>query len=86
MTKKLDVDVFLCYCTLQKAPITASSENLPDSLCSAHGRKYFFLSNRTFQVLIFKNIHITKSYVIKFWGNIWDHGKNLKDLSSQNPC
>ena len=66
---------------LQKAPITASSENLPDSRCSAHGRKYYFLSNKTFQVLIFENIHITKSYIIKFLVNIWNHGNNLRDLT-----
>ena len=45
-----------------------------------------FLSNKTFQVLIFENIHIAKFYIIKFLVNIWNHGKNLQDLSSQNPC
>ena len=46
-----------------------------------------FLSNKRFQVLI-ENIHITKSYihVIKFLVNIWNHGKNLPDLSGQKPC
>ena len=29
-----------CSFHLQKAPITASSENVPDSQCSAHGGKY----------------------------------------------
>ena len=47
---------------------------------------YRFLSNITFQVLIFENIHIAKSYVIKILVNIWNHGKNLQDLSGQNPC
>ena len=45
-----------------------------------------FLSNKTFQVFIFENIHIAKSYIIKFLVNIWNYGKNLEDLSSQNPC
>ena len=44
-----------------------------------------FLSNEIFQVLIFENMHITKSYIIKFLVNIWNHGKNLQDLSGQNP-
>ena len=34
---------------------------------------------------IFENIHITKSYTIKFFVNIWNHGKNLQDLSGQKP-
>ena len=64
MTKKIYVDVLV---SLQKAPITVSPENLPDSRCSAHGQKYdYFLSNKTFQVLIIENVHITKSYLIKF--------------------
>ena len=38
-------------------------------------------SNKTFQALSFeKKIHI------KFWVNIWNHGKNLQDLSGQTPC
>ena len=45
-----------------------------------------FLSKKTFQVLIFENIHITKSYVITFLVNIYEHANNLQDLSSQNPC
>ena len=44
-----------------------------------------FLSNKTFQVLIFENVHIIKSCIIKFLVNIWNHGKNLQDLSSQKP-
>ena len=83
---------FLCHCTLQKAPITASSENLPDSWCMFRSwAKILFLSNRTFQVLIFENIHITKSYVIQFLVNIWDHGKNSQEFTNRpwaanNPC
>ena len=41
------------------------------------------LSNKTFQVFIFENIHINKSYIIKFLVNIWNHGKNLQDLSGK---
>ena len=33
---------FSAIAHLQKAPITASSEDVPDSWCSAHGRKYYF--------------------------------------------
>ena len=40
--------------------------------------KILFLSNKTFQVLIFENIHITKSYIINFLVNIWNHGKNFR--------
>ena len=35
-----------------------------------------FLSSKTFPVLIFEDIHITKSYIIKFLVNIRNHGKN----------
>ena len=49
-------------------------------------RSWANLSNKTFQVLILENIHITKSYIIKILIDIWNHGKNLQDLSSQNPC
>ena len=41
---------------------------------------------KKFQVLIFENIHITKSYIIKFLVNILNHGNNLQDLNSQNIC
>ena len=50
------------------------------------GENIIFLSNKTCQVLIFENIHITKSYMIKVLVNIWNHGKNLQNLSSQNLC
>ena len=57
---------FSAIALLQKAPITASSKNVPDSRCSLMA-KLLFLSNKTFQMHIFENIHITKSYTIKFW-------------------
>ena len=80
---------FFCFAHLQKAPITATSENVPGSRCSAHGEIFFlFLSNKTFQVFTFENIDITKSYIIIFLVNIWNHGKNfiLQDLIGRNPC
>ena len=51
MMKKIHVDVFVfsAIAHLQRSPITTSSENVPGSRCSAHGRNYFyFLSNKTF--------------------------------------
>ena len=48
MTKKIYVDAFVfpAIVHLQKAPITASSENVPDSRCSAYGQKSIFFSNK----------------------------------------
>ena len=37
MTKK----IYVAISHLQKAPITAGSENVPGSRCSTHGRKYY---------------------------------------------
>ena len=42
-------------------------------------------SKEKFQVFILEKIHVTKCYIIKFLVNIWNHGKNLQDLSGQNP-
>ena len=50
MTKEIYVDVFFfppAIAHLQKAPITTSSENVPDSRCSAHGRKYYYFRQIT---------------------------------------
>ena len=33
---------FSAIAILQKAPFTASSENVPNSGCSAHGRNYYY--------------------------------------------
>ena len=69
--EKIYVDSFVF---LQKAPITASSENMPDFRCFAHGRIFFF-SNKTLEALLLKKkIYITESYIIKFLVNIWNHG------------
>ena len=48
--------------------------------------KILFLSNKTFKEVIFENIHKTKSYIIKFLVNTWNHGKNLQDMSGQTPA
>ena len=56
------------------------------SMFRSWAKIWLFLSNKTIQVLIFENIHITKSYIINFLVNIWNHGKNLQDLSSQTPA
>ena len=42
------------------------------------------LSNKTYHVLIFENIHITKSYLIKCLVNIWYYGHKSQDFSCQN--
>ena len=74
---------FFCYCTYtdQKLSITASLKiyNFPHI-----GENIIIISRKTCYVLIFEKIHITQSYFITFLVNIWNHGKNLKDLRSQN--
>ena len=72
---------FSAFAHLQKTLITAISDNVPDP-----DIPLMVLSNKTFQVLILEKLHITESYMIKFVLNIWNHGKNLQDLSAQNPC
>ena len=61
---------FSAIAYLQKALITASSENVPDSRCSVYGQNIIIFSNKTFPVLIFEKIHITESSIIKFLLNI----------------
>ena len=56
------------------APITASSENVPNSQSSAYRRKYHHLFKQNVSsahTLLFK---------IQFLVNIWYHGKNLQVL------
>ena len=86
MTKQIYVDVFVS----QQLHITEGTYHRQFGKCAKFSMfhswaKILFLSNKMFQVLIFKNIHITKSSIIKFLINIWNHGKNLQDLSGQNP-
>ena len=72
---------------LQKAPITASLELVPDSRYFAYGRKYHDLFKWNVSSAHFrKKIHITESYLSKFLENILNHEKNLQDLRGQNPC
>ena len=88
MTKKIYVDVFASL-LLQITEGTYHPKFVKFarlSMFCSWAKKRLFLSNKTFQVLIFENIHITKPYIIKFLVNIWNHEKNLQDLSSQNPC
>ena len=76
MTKKLYVDVFVflllhIYRRNLSPPVRKMCPILDVPLMDEN--IIFFLSNKTFQVLIFKNIHKTKSYIINFLVNIWNH-------------
>ena len=71
---------------LQKAPIITSLEMCPIPYVPLLGKNIIIFSNKTFQVLMFQTLHITDSYIITFMVNIWNQGKNLQDLSGQNPC
>ena len=78
MTKKIYVDVFvfllvLIYRRHLSPPVRKHSARFSMFRSWA---KILFLSNKTFQVVIFENIHINKSYIIKLLVNIWKHGKN----------
>ena len=77
---------FFCYCTSTEGTYHRQFGKCARfSMFRSWAKILLFLSNKTFQMLILKNIHITKSYIIKFFINIWNHGKNLQDLSGQNP-
>ena len=55
MKKKIHVDAFVFFFAiahLQKAPITASSENVPNSLCSIYGQIFY--------LRILPNVNIVK--------------------------
>ena len=52
---------FICHSYLQKAPITASSENVPDSQSSAYRRKYYHLFTQ--KVLSSKTMHVFGKYL-----------------------
>ena len=59
MMKKIYVDVFVSLLLhITKAPITASSENVPDSHFSANRPKYYHL----FKQNVFQSAHIRKKY------------------------
>ena len=77
---------FFCYCTSTEVTYHRQFGKCARFSMFRSWAKIFILSSKTFQVLIFENIHITKSYIIKFLENIWNHGNNIQDLSSQNPC
>ena len=87
MTKKIYVDVYIfCYCTS-----TEGTNHRQFGKCArftmfrSWAKVLLFLSNKTCQVLIFENIHITKSFIIKLLVNILNHGNNFKDFSGKNP-
>ena len=72
---------------LQKAPITASSENMPHSQFFTYmheNQKYYHLFKQNGLSAHIEKIHITWSYSIKILVNIWNHGKKLQDLQGQN--
>ena len=75
----MDAFVFLYIVHLQKAPITASSENMPDSQSSAYQRKYSLI----YFIYIFKpnivSAHNRKNTHDYFLVNILNHGKNLQE-------
>ena len=79
MPKKICVDGFVY---LQKAPITASSENMPESQYSAYRRKYYryhLFKQNVFSARIRKNIRLNLILL-----NFWNHSKILQDLHGQN--
>ena len=89
MTKKIYMLTysFFCYCTSTEGTYHRQIGKCARfSMFRSWAKILLFLSNKMFQVLIFENIHITKCYIIKFLVNIWNHGKNLQDLSGQNLC
>ena len=54
---------FSAIAHLQKAHITASSENVPGSRCSAYGRKYYYFGRiKRFKCSYSKKYTYTKSY------------------------
>ena len=58
MTKKICVDGFAFCAHRQKAPITASSENVPDSQSSSYRRKHDHLfKQNVLSAHICKNTH-----------------------------
>ena len=71
-----------CYST----PIAISLEMCPIPDIPLMGENIIIFSNQMFKVLIFEKTHITESYLIKFFVNIWNNGKNLEDLHGQNSC
>ena len=68
MTKKKYDDVMvICYCTSSEGNYHRQFGKCARfSMFHSWAKLLLFLSNKTFQVLIFENIQITKSYIIKF--------------------
>ena len=82
MMEKIYVDEFL-FLSLQKAPISASSENVLNSNLPPIGENIVIFSKKNvFSAHIRKNRHNW----IKILVNIWNLGKNLQDLLGQNHC
>ena len=53
----VEKDSFFCHSHLQKASITASSENMPDSLSSAYRRNYYIFKQNFLSAHIRKYTH-----------------------------
>ena len=84
MTKKIYVDVFVfLLLDIYRRHLSLPVQKMCPVLDVPLMGENIIIS---FQVLLFENIHITKSYIIEFLVNIWNHGKNLQDLSGQNLC
>ena len=82
MTKKnMLTYLFFCYCTSTEGTYQRQFGKCARFSMFRSWAKILFiiLSNKSFQMLIFENIHITKSYIIKFLIKFWNHGKNLQD-------
>ena len=89
MTEKIDVDVlvFLLLHIYRRYLLPLRHKMCPILDVPLTGENiYFFVKKNVLDAYIKKKIHITKSYKIKFLVNIWNHRKNLQDLSSKNPC
>ena len=66
---------FSAIAHIQKAPITASLENVPDTKSFACRRKYYHLFK---QNVLSTHIRKYTHYWVQFLVNIWNEGKNLK--------
>ena len=74
---------FSAIAQLQKAPITASLENVPDF--PLMGKNVINFSYKMFQVLIFEEIHITEYYLIKFLVKYLEPWKELTIFAWSKP-
>ena len=69
---------FFCYCTSTEGTYHRQFRKCARfSMFCSWVKILLFLSNKTFQVLIFENIHITKFYMIKFFGKYLESRKEF---------